>query len=87
MKMNIVKIHPKAANAFIIEVYDNRGKLSYVLDIHTDGDRLQLLPRDADGKTTTLLATKGYSSQAQETMAFRILSIEPVKKEIKSNEG
>ena len=80
MTLDIVKIHPKAANAFIIEVYDNQAKLSYILDVHTDGDELHILSRDADGKTTTLLATKGYSSQAQQTMPFRVLCIEPAKK-------
>lgn len=79
--MDLVKIHPEAANAFNIEVYDNRGKLSYILDVHTDGDKLHILSRDAEGNTTTLVATEGYSLDNQQKITFRVLRIEPAKKE------
>jgi len=77
--LNIVKIHPKAANAFNIEVYDNRGKLSYVLEVHTDGDRLHILPRDPDGEIITLVAVSGYSSEAQQKIEFSNLTIKSVE--------
>lgn len=82
--MDIVKIHPKAANAFDIEIYNNLGKLSYVLDVHTDGERLHILPKDADRKVTTLVAVEGYSSETQQKIMFRVLCIKPSKEEIRS---
>ena len=80
--MSLVKIEPRAANAFRIEVYDYRGKLSYVLDVHTDGDKLHILPRDADGKATTLVAIEGYYHDAkpEQRITFHVLCIEPAKK-------
>lgn len=78
-----VKIVPKAANAFKIEVYHANGNLAYVLVCHTDSsDKLHILPKTAENKATVLTLLKGHYGMDQEEMDFAALTIHPLRREI-----
>lgn len=43
---SLLKLIPRAANAFHLEVMNYNGEVAYTLEIHSDGSRLQILCRE-----------------------------------------
>ena len=82
MTTETVKIVPRAANAFNIEM--NQGfseKLAYVLEVHTDQDRLSITAKNEQGEIMDLQVVIGFwDKKGNQTIPFHHITIESVKK-------
>lgn len=77
--MPMVRIEPRAANAFNIEALDFYGNIKYILEVNADNDRIGITAKSPEGEIIHLKATNGfYDPKGNEEFRFFHLSIKPL---------
>ena len=75
---NDIKIIPRAANAFLIEVCRHTGEIAYQLYVNSDGQRLSILVKDKKDDIANVLGYTGLLEQERQNIKFNYLHIEGI---------